>query len=69
MINNNNPDVLAIFTSLLNLSDIEVTKIRESDNGRRITIAVKSTKEHVACRQCNKRCEPWKPKAEASRPR
>ena len=54
MINNNNPDVLAIFTSLLNLSDIEVTKIRESDNGRRITIAVKSTKVHVACRQCNK---------------
>lgn len=51
---NHNPDTLALFTTLLNLSDITVTEIRHSPNGREVTIVVKSTRENVDCRLCGK---------------
>jgi len=51
---NNNPDTLELFTNLLNLSDITVTKICNSSNNRVITFVVKSTRENVPCRECGK---------------
>jgi len=51
---NNNPETLATFTNLLNLSDIKVTKMSESANGREITFVVESTRKVVNCRQCKK---------------
>lgn len=49
---NNNPDTLAVFTALLNLSDVTVTEIRNSDNNRAVTLVVKSTCEDLPCRIC-----------------
>jgi transposase len=49
---NNNPDTLALFTTLLNLSDITVTDIRNPPNDRVVTIVVKSTREILPCRLC-----------------
>ena len=37
------PDTLALFTKLLNLPDITVTKISQSSNEREVTFTVKST--------------------------
>ncbi len=51
---NSSPDVLALFTTLLNLSDIAVTEIRNSSNGREITIVVKSIRDNLDCRLCGK---------------
>lgn len=51
---NNNPDTLLLFTTLLNLSDTKVTELRHSENGRMITIVVKSTREVLPCRICGK---------------
>jgi transposase len=50
---NNNPDTLALFTTLLNLSDITVTEIRNSVNDRTVTIVVKSSREILPCRICS----------------
>ena len=52
--NNNSPETLSLFTSLLNLSDIEVINIRHLSNDREIVITVKSTRSHVLCRECGK---------------
>jgi transposase len=49
---NNNPDTLAVFTALLNLSDVTVTEIRNSINDRKVTLVVKSTREILPCRIC-----------------
>jgi len=49
---NNNPDTLALFTTLLNLSDITVTDIRNPLNDRVVTIVVKSTRDILPCRLC-----------------
>jgi transposase len=49
---NNNPDTLAVFTALLNLSDVTVTEIRNTDNNRTVTLVVKSTCEDLPCRIC-----------------
>lgn len=49
---NNNPDTLAVFTMLLNLSDITVTEIRNSSDERVVTIVVKSTRDILPCRLC-----------------
>ena len=46
------PEVVTFVSGLLNLSDTQVLSIRESTDGRAITIEVKSTCEHVHCRQC-----------------
>lgn len=51
---NNNPDTLALFTTLLNLPDITVTEIRNSPTGREVTIVVKSIRANVDCRLCGK---------------
>lgn len=51
---NNSPDVLALFTTLLNLSDIAVTEIRNSANDREITLVVKSIRDKLNCRLCGK---------------
>jgi transposase len=52
---NNNPETLALFTTLLNLPDITVTEVRNSLNGREVTIVVKSIRrENVDCRLCGK---------------
>ena len=51
---NNNPETLALFTTLLNLPDIMVTEIRNSPNGREVIIVVKSIRENVDCRLCGK---------------
>ncbi len=51
---NNNSDTFSLFTSLLNLSDIEVVDIRRPSNGREVVIVVKSTQDHVACRECGR---------------
>ena len=51
---NNNPDTLKIFTDLLNLPDITVTKISQSSNDSVITFVVKSTREVIPCRECGK---------------
>ena len=45
-------DNLSLFTTLLNLHDIEVVDIRFPSNGREVVIIVKSTCNHVACRKC-----------------
>jgi len=45
-------DNLSLFTTLLNLSDIEVVDIRFPTNDREVVIAVKSTRDYVACRKC-----------------
>lgn len=50
----NNVDTLTLFTRLLNLSDIAVTELRDSDNDRMITFVVKSTRDTLPCRQCGK---------------
>ncbi|HET6243840.1 MAG TPA: ISL3 family transposase [Bacteroidia bacterium] len=49
---NSNPDTLALFTTLLNLSDIIVTEIRNPPNDRIVTFVVKSTREILPCRIC-----------------
>lgn len=46
------PEVATFFSGLLELSDTAVVSIRESTNGRALTIEIKSTREHVHCRQC-----------------
>ena len=51
---NTNPDTLALFTTLLNLPDITVTEIRNSQNGKEVIIVVKSSRESVDCRLCGK---------------
>lgn len=51
---NNSPDVLALFTTLLNLSDIAVTEIRNSANDREVTLVVKSIRDKLDCRLCGK---------------
>lgn len=51
---NNSPDTLALFTTLLNLPGTTVTEIRNSSNGREVTIVVKSIREQVDCRLCGK---------------
>ena len=48
----NTPDAIALVNSLLQLSDSQVVSIRESTNGRKVIIEVKSTCDHVNCRQC-----------------
>ena len=45
-------DNLSLFTTLLNLHDIEVVDIRFPSNDREVVIIVKSTCNHVACRKC-----------------
>lgn len=50
----NSVDTLSLFTTLLNLPDIEVVDIRHSPNGREVVIVVKSTRSHVPCRECGK---------------
>jgi len=54
MFDNNNPDTLKLFTNLLALPDITVTKISKSSDDRRITFVVESTCGNVPCRQCGK---------------
>ncbi len=54
MFDNNSPDTLKLFTNLLALPDIAVTKVSKSSDDRRITFVVKSTCENVPCRQCGK---------------
>jgi transposase len=49
---NNNPDTLALFTTLLNLSDTIVTAIRNPPNNRVVTIVVKSIRDSLPCRLC-----------------
>jgi transposase len=51
---NNNPDTLSVFTSLLSLSDIKVTEIRNSTDDRTVTLVVTCTKESLPCRICGK---------------
>jgi transposase len=51
---NHSPDTLARFTTLLNLSDIAVTEILHSPNGREVTIVVKSIRDNLNCRICGK---------------
>jgi len=51
---NNNAETLSLFTNLLNLPDVEVTDIRSTPKGRKIVIVVKSTRDHVPCRECGK---------------
>lgn len=51
---NNNPGTLALFTTLLNLSDITVIDIRNPPNDRVVTIVVKSTRDILPCRLCGK---------------
>ena len=48
------PDTLALFTKLLNLPDITVTKISQSSNEREVTFTVKSTRDIIPCRECGK---------------
>ncbi|WP_163836110.1 transposase family protein [Spartinivicinus ruber] len=45
---------LNITPELLGLSDVEVVKVRSNLSAREITIEVKSTRESVPCRVCNK---------------
>ena len=52
--NNNSVETLSLFTTLLNLADVEVTAIRHERNGREIVIVVKSICENVTCRKCGK---------------
>ena len=52
--NNSSTETLSLFTTLLNLSDIEVINIRHLSNDREIVIAVKSTRSHVLCMECGK---------------
>jgi transposase len=54
MFDNNNPDTLKLFTNLLALPDITVTKISKSSDNRNITFVVESTCEIIPCRQCAK---------------
>jgi transposase len=54
MVNANDPNTLAIFTTLLNFPDVKVTEIRHSLNNRVITIVVKSTRGSLLCRICGK---------------
>jgi len=54
MLNNNNPDTLDVFTKLLNLPDITVTKMSKSADDRAVTFVVKSTRETLPCRQGGK---------------
>jgi len=54
MVNYSNPETLSIFTTLLNLSGITVTEIRNAPNGSAVTLVVKSTRETPACRLCGK---------------
>ena len=54
MHNSNNPDTLALFTTLLNLSDITVTEIHNPPKDKVVTIIVKSTRDALPCRLCGK---------------
>ncbi len=54
MVNNNTPETLQLFTNILNFPDTAVTKIIDSPNGNEVTIVVKSTREDLPCRICNK---------------
>lgn len=54
MINNNSLEILSFVTNLLNFPDTAVTQIIHAANGREITLIVKSTREVLPCRICNK---------------
>jgi len=43
-----------ITAELLGLSDVKVLDVRTDLSAREITITVKSTREHILCRQCGK---------------
>ena len=51
---NNNPAALEVMTQLLNFPETKVTAIKESKNGRSVTLIVESTREKLPCRQCGK---------------
>lgn len=50
----NSPDTLSVFTTLLGLSDIKVTEIRNSADDRTVTLVVTCIKEILPCRICGK---------------
>lgn len=54
MVNTNSTDTLNFVTSLLNFPDTVVTEITHSPNGREILLTVKSTRETLPCRVCNR---------------